>query len=719
MMKKKSMNHKLFIFLLFFILINTNSAMSETSPKVGLVLSGGGALGFTHIGVLKVLEEEQIPIDYVAGTSMGSIIGGLYAIGYSPDEILQISRSQDWQFVLSDDVKRQYLSFMNKIEFDRYVASFPLFEEQKLFSLPGGVVQGQNVMLLLCQLTRDFHNTQSFQYLPIPFACVASNLETGDEHVIHDGYLPLAISSSMAIPSIFAPVAVGDSIYVDGGITNNFPVDVAKNIGADILIGVDLELGLLERHNLTSIDAILRQMIVFMGYDKREANRQMLDLNIVPDISGYTPASFTTSAVDSLMQRGYRAVDSLRHQLALIRQRLNSPAPTNKPHPPVEAKESYFIRDISVESENPDVHAQIRDLFHYQTPATLSIAQIEDGVNRIYGTLHFSKVYYKLEGDDEKTLHLYAIRKSANTFNVGVHYNTIDHAGVLLNTTFTKRGFGRASFDAKLLIHPEFNAMLQLYPKKLFGIGLDPGYKYKKIDVWNSSQENNSTMVSYLYSDLYFFHLYKNNMMTGFGVQAEYFDYKPWFLGTSSANRQSSYNFYAFLKYDSFDDLYVPNQGVKINAKIRSGDWATYLKAQWAQRTSSRCTLLPSVFSRLLFTDDYPLIKTTMIGGVPYDSYFREPMPFVGVNEFIPLENYSAIGRIDMRIQVAARHYISILSNIALHTKSLEGIADVKHIFGGGISYMFFSLLGPLEFSLFTSDFHSELGGFINLGHRF
>ena len=712
------MNRILCAFILFFAVLGNNSIMSETRPKVGLVLCGGGALGFTHIGVLQVLEEEQIPIDYIVGTSMGSIIGGLYAIGYSPEEILQMSRSQDWQFVLSDDIKRHYLSFQNKIESDRYVASFPLLEERKLFSLPGGVVQGHNVMMLLCRLTRDYHHVHAFRDLPIPFACVASNLETGDEHAIHDGYLPLSISSSMAIPSIFAPVTLGDSIYVDGGITNNFPVDVAQDMGADILIGVDLELGLHERADLTSIDAILRQLIVFMGYDKREANRQMLDLNIVPDISGHTPASFTTNAVDTLTHRGYLAADSLRVQLRRIRQRLNDPQFKSLSCEPLVQQERYFIRDIVVDNENPEIRSQIEQMFHYESPDTLSISQIEDGVNRIYGTLHFSKVYYRLQGENEKTLHLYTKHKSSNTLNLGVHYNSIDHAAVLLNATFDTRGVGLASLDAKLSINPEVDATLQFNPNEGNGVGLDPGYKYKKIDYWNGNQRN-LTAVSYAYSDLYLFHLYKNNLMTGIGAQLEYFDYKPLFGASPVTNKEAITNLYAFIKYDSFDDSYVPNRGLKVDAKIRTGQWTAYLNARWAKNLGSRLTLLPAVFSRLLFTDNYPEVKTNMIGGINYDQYFRESLPFIGVNALIPVQNYAAIGRLDLRFRLVGKHYVSLLSNIALHARGFEQKDEVETILGGGISYLFYTLLGPLEFSLFTSDFDSKLGGFVSLGRRF
>ncbi len=711
------MNRKKFI-LLLFILISFESVMSQTRPKVGLVLSGGGALGFTHIGALKVLEEEQIPIDFIAGTSMGSIIGGLYAIGYSPDDILQMSRSQDWQFVLSDDVKREYLSFMNKIEFDRYVASFPLFEERKLFSLPGGVVQGQNVMMLLCNLTRDYHGTQSFQDLPIPFACVASNLETGDEHVMYEGFLPLSISSSMAIPSIFAPVTLGDSIYVDGGITNNFPVDVVKNMGADILIGVDLELGLHDRQDLTSIDAILRQLIVFMGYDKREANRNILDLNIVPDIDGYTPASFTTSAVDTLTQRGYRAADSMRSQLAIIREKLNSSQSEMISRQSVATQERYFIRDIVVESENPEIHAEIENLFHYQTPVTLTLSQIEEGINRIYGTLYFSKVYYRLAGEQEKTLHIYTTHKSSSTLNAGVHYNSIQHTAALLNATFDKRNLGRASLDTKLSRHPEVGVSLQLNPLKFFGIGLDPGYKHKKIEYRDTDKKKHSSTVNYFYSDLYLFHLYKNNMISGLGGQYEYFDYNALFSMSGKTEKESISNVYAFLNYDSFDDPYVPSAGFKFDARVTAPDWSTFLTARWAM-SFSRFTLLPSIFSRMLLADNYPDIKMNMIGGVHYDQYFREPMPFVGTNDLIPLHKYAAIARLDARVRLVGKHYISLQGNVATHTTSLEQPVELTYIYGGGLSYIFNSLLGPIEVSLFTSDYRSKLGGFISLGHWF
>lgn len=232
--------------------------------KVGVVLSGGGAKGVAHIGVLKVLEEAGIPIDYISGTSMGAIVGGLYAVGYNAKALDSLVRMQNWPFLLSDKVYRFNQPFTEKESNEKYLISLS-FSQEKGLSVPAGFVSGQNIYNLFSELTIGFHDSIPFRDLPIPFACVSANMIDGKEVVMDKGILPLAMRASMAIPGVFAPVTIDSMVLVDGGISNNFPVDVAKNMGAEITIGVDLSTGLKDEKGLDNIMGIVDQLTAFMA----------------------------------------------------------------------------------------------------------------------------------------------------------------------------------------------------------------------------------------------------------------------------------------------------------------------------------------------------------------------------------------------------------------------------------------------------------------------
>jgi predicted acylesterase/phospholipase RssA len=209
-------------------------------PRLGLVLSGGGARGLAHIGVLQVLEEMRVPVDCVAGTSMGAIIGGLYSYGYSPAELERIVVNADWRYLLQDQPSRTDLSIRRKQEEYEFLVQLRVGVRDGKIALPKGLIQGQNLGLLLDQLTLEAHDLVSFEELPLPFRCVAADIGDGTRVVFERGDLPLAMRASMSLPGIFAPVEADGRLLVDGGIIDNLPVEAARSLGAERLIAIDI-----------------------------------------------------------------------------------------------------------------------------------------------------------------------------------------------------------------------------------------------------------------------------------------------------------------------------------------------------------------------------------------------------------------------------------------------------------------------------------------------
>ena len=316
---------KHFLILLFGLIIYTSHVeASDKIPqrkKVGLVLSGGGAKGMAHIGVLKIIEEVGIPVDYVVGTSMGSIIGGLYAIGYTPEQMDSMVRNQDWSFLLSDRILRKDMNMMEREADEKYVISVP-FSKTAIQNVTGGLIKGQNIANLFSELTLGYHDSINFSKLPIPYACVSENIVKGEEYVFHDGVLSTAMRASMAIPGVFTPVRLDSLVLVDGGVVNNYPVDVAKKMGADIIIGVDVQSTLKSANELDNAGTILGQLIDLMGQDKYKQNLKETDVYIKVNVKGYSAASFSKNAVDSLINRGVVAAENKKDVLLQLKEKI-------------------------------------------------------------------------------------------------------------------------------------------------------------------------------------------------------------------------------------------------------------------------------------------------------------------------------------------------------------------------------------------------------------
>lgn len=313
------MRRKFMLVTIIFILVSSfmNGASAER-PKIGLVLSGGGAKGFAHIGTLKMLDSLKIPIDYIAGTSMGGIVGALYAIGYSGLDIEKIIRRTEWDQVFSDQPPRAVKPYAEKKNDGLYQISFGM----KGFTpvAPSGLISGQNISLLLSQLTLSAEYIRNFDDFAIPFRCVAADLITGNEVILKDGSLARALRSTMSIPTVFSPVEYGDSLLVDGGIINNLPADVVKKMGADIVIAVNVSEYRKSRIELKTGLDILDQATNVPVLERIDRNMRMCDLLIAPDIKGYSSADFDPPEVNQLIRIGERAAANAKSDLIRLKE---------------------------------------------------------------------------------------------------------------------------------------------------------------------------------------------------------------------------------------------------------------------------------------------------------------------------------------------------------------------------------------------------------------
>jgi NTE family protein len=253
------------------------AAAAPGRARIGLVLSGGGARGAAHIGVLKVLEQMHVPIDAVAGTSMGAVVGGLYASGMSATEIEQAMASVDWEAAFRDRPPRTEIAFRRKEEDRQYLVNLPIGLHGKQLLIPKGLVQGQQLLEILRRLTLPVAEITDFDRLPTPFRAVATNLETGSGVVLRDGDLAMSLRASMSVPGVFAPVEYRDQVLVDGGLAENLPIDIARTMGVDVLIVSDADYPLQPREKLNSLTSITNQMIDILM--RQNSDRQLRTLD--------------------------------------------------------------------------------------------------------------------------------------------------------------------------------------------------------------------------------------------------------------------------------------------------------------------------------------------------------------------------------------------------------------------------------------------------------
>ncbi len=398
------------------------------TPRIGLALSGGAARGLAHIGVLRVLEQAGLPVDVIAGTSMGSVVGGLYAVGYDASQLETIVKAQPWPRLLTDPVDRRDLSVERKISEDRYLLTLPI--EHGGIHLPRGVVAGQRIWELLTRLTWPAHGVRDFRRLPIAFAAVATDLETGRAVVLDHGFLPDAIRASMALPSVFAPVEVEGRVLIDGGVVRNLPAQDARALGADLLICSDVTDPLEPRDSIVSLVDVLVQSMSFRIWDSEAAERARCDVLITPDVRGF--AAFGFDRADELIARGEAAA---RAALPQIEQLAKTAGARRRTAPRTPLAQPDSVRLVAVRFDPPLPGQTIG----VTPPVWISPEELGERVERLYATGRFTSVRYRLdaaEGEGRgRALTVLTSPRPAGRFGLGLRYDSRYKASVLLART--------------------------------------------------------------------------------------------------------------------------------------------------------------------------------------------------------------------------------------------------------------------------------------------
>ena len=722
--------------LFLLILLVPLAGYAETQPRTGLVLSGGAARGLAHIGVLKALEEQGVQVDAIAGTSMGAVIGGLYAAGYSVDELEKLALELDWQQVLSDDPPREDIPFRRKQDDRDFLVKRKLsFRDDGSLGLPLGVIQGQNLSLLLERLLVHASDTRDFDRLPIPFRAVATDIANDKKVIFRSGHLPQAIRASMSIPAVFAPVELDGRLLVDGGMVDNIPMDVARDMGVDRLIVVDIGTPLLPREQLLTVVDVLNQSTTMMTRRNSEAQLATLrpeDLLVQPMLAGFGATDFARA--EQLIDAGYRAADALGARLATMRSESGGNlsltlARSAEPRNPL-------ISAVRIENDSKVSDAVVRRHIRQQTGKRLDLQGLQKDMGTLYGLDYFEQVEYRVVHDKlGNTLVITTREKRSGTDYLRLGINLSDDfrgdSAFNIGASFRKNGINQ--LGAEWLTRLQLGDHQEFFSE--FYQPLDAGSRWFVAPNLFAEAQNveaildNDPIAEYrLQRYGYGLNLGRqiaNNGEIRFGVG------QAWGEADVRVGDQQLPDFsfeegYYQLKYsfDTVDDVDFPREGEDIGLTLRQYDPSLGSDGRYRQWEFRLDKAVSFGLDTLVFggrygrtLDDAEIVTSSfLLGGARQLSGFRQ--------DALSGQNISLARMIYFR-RMTPRSFLPLDFPLYLGASLERGRAwnndnafDSGYINAGSVFVGYETPLGPLNFSYGLND-EAERAMYLNLGRSF
>lgn len=747
-------------------------------PTVALVLSGGGAKGAAHVGVIKYLESIGMPVDVVMGTSMGGLVGGIYALGYEAEQLDSIIRGIDWDMALSDKVPRDYLSYSAIKYKEKYVLSFPFLYDKKdymrkiesdqqytrrvddihfgageadatnmvkdnlLGSLPSGMVYGQNVNNIFSSLSVGYQDETDFYDLPIPFLCVATDLVSGTAKIWTEGKLNTALRSTMSIPGLFAPVRVDGMVLVDGGMRNNYPTDLAKKVGADIVIGVNLSEGYKNYNEINNLADIINTGIDMLGRTSFESNIDIPDVNIKPDLHEFNMLSFDDRSIDTIINRGYQAALAVAAKLDSIKAVVGSDRTVfhNDPADDIRLRK-VLVSGVEIAGVDDKESLYLMNKIKVGAGSRMGNAEIEDAVATIFGTNAFDYVNYELLGDEEPyRLRFNCKRGPICQLGLGGRFDTEEIVSVLVNLGVGVHKIQGSSLDftGKVGTNPNASLTYSYISPKGMSFNVMAGVRYTDRNTFSIG--DNRFRINFLdvRQEIFLSNIKWSTFFLKTGFRNDYYNVNSVMaeqaFGDYDVNQLSNdyVTFFFNARKDSFDNAYIPTKGKSFGL---SYDWvfgggpqkfnnfhAFTLDAKQVVG-GDRFAFIPSVNIRYLLGDEVPVPFTNTIGGSMAGRYLDQQIPFIGINNAAAMQKILGVARADWRVKLLKNNYLTAIANYALSCDEISAFKnwdeDVAGYLGCGLQYTYNSIVGPLSLNVHWSSYTHNVGLYLSLGFDF
>ena len=568
--KKSQVNHfcgKFSYILLFtwlFLLGSYTSNAQDTikKPKIGLVLSGGGAKGLAHIGVLKVIDSLGIKIDYIGGTSMGAIIGGMYASGYTGKQLDSVFKTLTIDDLVQDNIPRKSKILFNKRNDDIYALVLP-FKKLKL-ETPNALSKGLYNFNFLSKISYHVRNIRDFKKLPIPFFCMATDIETGQQVVLDKGVFPQALVASSSIPSIFYPIEIEGRLLIDGGVTNNYPVEKLRELGAEFIIGVDVQEELKTRKELQGITTIFGQISNFNTQGQMESKRKLTDIYIKPDIKGFNVLSFENGK--KIIENGENEAKKFLTELSVFEN-------NNYKKPElITVKDSVFIGNIGFTELKNYTRSYVLGKLRFKPNTKISFQDFQNGIQNLNNTQNFSSVKYQF---NDKDVFINLRENRVNTFlKFALHYDELYKSGALINLTHKKLLSKNDMVSLDIILGDNF--------RYDFNYLIDNGFYFSfgassSLNTFNKNVNNAFGIENYLNNDfekinldyssinnkIFLQTVFLRKYNIGGGLEFQHLKLKSDNLVQSNKTIENSnyLSFFGYLNHDTFDNKFFPKKG--------------------------------------------------------------------------------------------------------------------------------------------------------------
>lgn len=744
----KTKNFIVVLFIMTLFPLKAQNGATSTKPKVGLVLSGGGAKGFAHIGALKVIDSLGIKIDYIAGTSMGAIIGSLYATGYSGKQLEAMFNAQDFDELINDNFPRASKPFYERENAEKYAISLP-FDKFKI-SLPSALSRGQNVYNLLYQLMLPANDIRDFKKLPIPFFCIATDIETGESIVMDKGKLAEAVTASGALPSLFQPVTIGDRILIDGGVTDNFPVEKLRAKGMDIIIGVDVQDALKDRESLKSGLDILSQINNFRTINAMKNKAPLTDIYIKPDITNFSVISFNEG--DDIIANGEAAARTNMAKLLNIKNQQKSALKRRL----IKPLDSIKVNSISIKGNERYTRSYLLGKLKFKKEETIDYSEFRKGINNLIATNNFDTFRYYLEPSTKDTGYnlMGEIRESETTtfLRLGVHYDGLYKSAALANLTKKRLLFDNdiASLDLILGDNSRYNFDYFIDKGFYLSIGVKSRYTQfnKNVNPLLALEESSPLLaglnkidieLSDFTNQVYLQTIFRKDFALRAGV--EYKRLKITSETIIEDNQDDEITFentgyfglFGNLIFDDYDNVHFPKKGFYFN-----GDFHLYLNASNFNKSFEQFSIAKADIGYAFSLNKKVALKTETSGGFKIGDNSTTALGFgLGgygnnlINNFQSFYGYDYLAlsgdsfvkaTFTLDYEIFKKHHLLLAANYA---NIEDGIFESGEWFsapdysGYAIGYSLETFLGPLEGKYTYSPDTGNGYWFFNLGFWF
>lgn len=735
------------ILFLFAVVFNSISSQAQLPRRrVAIVLSGGGAKGVAHIGMLKVLEKAGIPVDIVTGTSMGSIVGGLYSIGYSADELDSLVRRQDWGFIFSDNENLSRQSLEARKKQNTYILHRGFSSRRRKLNTASGFIRGKNLSTLFRNLTHGYNDSIDFNTLPRPFACVATDIVTNTEYDFHSGVLAEAMRASMSIPGVFEPIRKGKKVLVDGGLRNNYPADIARQMGADYIIGCTVQDPPRTADDLNSTTAILGQIIDVNCKNKYYDNLAITDIPIRINTQPYNAASFTAEAIDTLIRRGEE--ETMKHwkELMALKRELGLPAhyqPRRVAFPRPQSMDKKYRIDLFT-FRNMTAHDEkfLRVKFHLSEGDSINLKEAEQITTSMRMDLFYNHADYELnKKKDGYQITFEAGKKKTAQLSLGARFDNEEIAALQMNAEIPLHTTVPVSLDITLRLGKRIKAIAEAvyHPVSFTKMRFSYEYNYNDVNIYERGSRLYNTTYNYHALNWTLLDFNIRNFNVTVGTRWDYYHHGDLLAGVNQLQEGALeaprddhyYSYHLQTKYDSENDGYFPTKGAWFHAGYGyyTSNFVHYhghtgfsvMDAAWRMSfpLTARLTLQPMVYGRFLSGSEIPHMTGNVIGGDFFGHYISQQMPFAGIGHLEFTDNQFAAVQLKIQEKIFKHIYIIAKSTIAEHANQLDRLFNNNTKWGTQISSYYKSSLGPLGLHLGWSNGTNRLYIYFNMGYEF